>query len=210
MKNYCNTVHRLAHQLRRHHYPFKSEAIPSNGIYLLFEKGESGHDGDRIVRIGTHTGQDQLPSRLNEHFLNENKDRSIFRKNIGRAFLNKNQDPFLNLWNLDLTTRIGRSQSSHLLDEDYEQQIEHQVSEYIRNNFSFVVFEVSDKTIRLQFEKMIIATVAQCSECRVSQYWFGKFSPKVKIKQSGLWQEQHLAGRPLKDNDMTLLTEFMA
>jgi len=86
MKNYCSAVHRLAHRLRRHHYPFKSEAIPSNGIYLLFEKGESGHDGDRIVRIGTHTGRDQLPSRLNEHFLNENKDRSIFRKNIGRAF----------------------------------------------------------------------------------------------------------------------------
>ena len=32
------------------------------------------------------------------------KDRSIFRKNIGRAILNKNNDSFLEIWNLDFTT----------------------------------------------------------------------------------------------------------
>jgi len=96
------------------------------------------------------------------------------------------------------------------VDEDYKQQVEHQVSEFIRNNFSFVVFEVSDKTIRMQLEKMMIATVAQCSKCKLSHNWFGKFSPKVKIRQSGLWLEQHLSDVPLQDHDMALLTEFMA
>ena len=41
---------------------------------------------DRIVRIGTHTGENQLRSRLMQHFVKENKNRSIFRKNIGRCF----------------------------------------------------------------------------------------------------------------------------
>ena len=40
--------------------------------------------------------------------MTENKDRSIFRKNIGRAILNKNQDPFLGQWELDLTTRKAK------------------------------------------------------------------------------------------------------
>ena len=53
---------------------------------------------DRIVRIGTHRGDNNLYNRLKEHFINENKDRSIFRKNIGRALLNKNQDSYLEIW----------------------------------------------------------------------------------------------------------------
>ena len=69
-----------------------SKKIYKNGVYILFEKNESGHNGDRIVRIGSHTGNDNLVKRLEEHFLKENKDRSIFRKNIGRALLNKNSD----------------------------------------------------------------------------------------------------------------------
>lgn len=209
MKNYCGLIHQLAGQLKRYRYPYQSEALPSDGIYLMFEKGESGHSGDRIVRVGSHTGNDQLPSRIDQHYLKENKDRSIFRKNIGRAILNKNKDPFLNLWNLDLTTRIGKNQSAHLVDENDQKQIEARVSEYIRNNISFVVFEVPDQTIRLSFEKMMIATVAQCPECGASPEWFGHHSPKVKIRQSGLWQEQHIADVPLKANDIALLTEFM-
>ena len=67
--------------------------VPLNGIYLLYERGELGHGADRIVRVGTHTGKNQLVSRLKQHFVHENKDRSIFRKNIGRAILNRQQDP---------------------------------------------------------------------------------------------------------------------
>ena len=81
-------------------FPFDKKKIPLNGIYILFEKGEFAHNTNRIVRIGTHTGNNQLHSRLFQHFLNENKDRSIFRKNIGRALLNKERDTFLEKWEL--------------------------------------------------------------------------------------------------------------
>ena len=75
------------------------------GIKLLFEKGETAHGMDRIVRIGTHTGKNQLRSRLKQHFIKEDKDRSIFRKNIGRSLLNRDKDPFLEQWEIDLTSR---------------------------------------------------------------------------------------------------------
>src|SRR4051812_33329339 len=93
-KNICAGLHAWAGSLPRHEFPFSGSTIPGNGIYLLFEKGEEAHGGDRIVRAGTHTGVGQLLSRLHQHFVVENKDRSIFRKNIGRALLNKTKDPY--------------------------------------------------------------------------------------------------------------------
>ena len=85
MSKKCNKLHKLFNNMKIYSFPFNEELIPKNGIYILFEKGEKGHNTNRIVRVGTHTGINQLRSRLKQHFLNENKDRSIFRKNIGRA-----------------------------------------------------------------------------------------------------------------------------
>ena len=43
----------------------------------------------------------------------------------------------------------------------------------------------------------MIGTVARCRECGPSPEWFGLASPKTKIRDSGLWQEQHLDHEPL-------------
>ena len=67
----------------------------------------------RIVRIGTHM-EGNFSSRISEHFLlNEAakmmnftisnpkpSDRSIFRKNIGRALLNKENDYYQKIWEI--------------------------------------------------------------------------------------------------------------
>ena len=126
--------------------------IPTNGIYILFENGEKAHSGDRIVSAGTHTGVNQLRSRLQQHFIKENKDRSIFRKNIGRAILNRSGDPFLEQWNWDLTTRKAKERYAHLVDHNKIKEVEKQVSSNIQNHFSCVVFEVSQQPQRLVIE----------------------------------------------------------
>ena len=108
MSEICNEVHHLFNELERFRFPFDVDKIPSNGIYILFEVGEQAHGIDRIVRIGTHTGNNQLRSRLQQHVVKENKDRSIFRKNIGRALLNRTKDPFMEQWEWDLTTRKAK------------------------------------------------------------------------------------------------------
>ena len=56
--------------MKKFTFPFDKQEIPENGIYILFEKGEFAHSTNRIVRIGTHTGDNQLRSRLFQHFLN--------------------------------------------------------------------------------------------------------------------------------------------
>ena len=125
-------------------FPFDVDRVPLNGIYVLFERGEFAHGANRTVRVGTHTGNNQLESRLCQHFLIENKDRSIFRKNIGRALLNRAHDPFLSLWELDRTSRRMRDRHGgiHLIRQ---RAIERTVSEYIQSHFSSSWFASTTK-----------------------------------------------------------------
>lgn len=118
MSDACATVHKLANGLSRHYFPFEETEIPSNGIYILFQKGEKGHGLERIVRIGTH------------------------------------------------------------------------------------------KEERRDIEAKLISTVSWCDGCQPSRRWIGKSSPKPKIVQSGLWQEQKLWNTPLNADDIVRLSKL--
>jgi hypothetical protein len=179
--------------------------LPRNGIYILFEAGETAHGTDRIVRVGTHTGQNQLRSRLRQHFVKENKDRSIFRKNIGRSLLNKEQDLYLSEWEIDLTTRKAKQEFASRIDPVKQRSIERRVSDYVRNNLTFVVFRVDDKVERLYWESRLISTLSRCDDCRPSGNWLGQFSPKHQIRDSGLWLVNELYKEALTQEDMARL-----
>ena len=202
MSNICNNIHHIFQNLKRYKFPFNGEKLPKNGIYILFEKNEFAHNGERIVRVGTHTGSDNLAKRLKEHFMKENKDRSIFRKNIGRAILFKKDDSFLEQWNWDLTTRANKDKYSSLVDFEKQKSTEKEVSQYIKNNFSFAIFEVKSKTDRLNFESNLISTISLCEDCKSSSQWLGQSSPIQKIKESGLWLVQGLYKTPLNSDEL--------
>lgn len=197
MSEICAELHFRLNRLPNYHFPFDIIQIPLNGIYVLFENGEKAHGTNRIVRIGTHTGNNQLPSRLKQHFVQENKDRSIFRKNIGRALLNRVGDPFLEQWEHDLTTRAEKDKYEFQIDHNKQKDVEHLVSTYIQYNFHFVVFSVPRKEDRLKLESRIISTISRCQSCRPSSEWLGLYSPKEKIKESGLWIVNELYKHPL-------------
>jgi len=203
----CERIHKIFNSMKTLSFPFDRNDIPANGIYVLFEKGEYAHSLNRIVRVGTHTGENNLASRLREHFVKENKDRSIFRKNIGRAILNKNHDPYLEKWEWDLTTMAAKEKYSKLVDADKQLCIEKTVTEYIQNNFTFIVFKVDDRETRLKLESRIISTVSLCNDCKPSNTWLGHFSTKEKIRESGLWLEQGLRKEPLEDEDIRFIEE---
>ncbi|BAW30547.1 hypothetical protein SAMN02910340_00611 [Methanosarcina thermophila] len=210
MSENCKQLHRWFNNLEKMNFPFDDKKILHNGIYILFEKGETAHNTDRIVRIGTHTGKNQLRSRLKQHFIKENKDRSIFRKNIGRALLNRDKDPFLDQWELDLTSRRAKEEYSVLIDVEKQKEVEKNVSQYIQANFNFVVIEVEEKEKRLELESKIISTISRCKECSPSPSWLGLFSPREKINTSGLWLVNELNKEPLSDEDMQLIKNLTA
>ena len=201
MSHVCQSLHQLVHGCRRHSFPFDRELIPTDGIYVLFESGEHGHGDQRIVRVGSHTGTGQLRSRLAQHFTQEKKDRSIFRKNIGRALLSKDNDPFLDPWNLDLTTRRMKDLHADRVDFVRQAEIETEVTSIIRACCSFVVIPISSKPERLRVESRMISTVAWCDECNPSSNWLGRYSPKEKVRRSGLWQVNELYKESLSVED---------
>ena len=206
MSELCQQLHTLIHKGRRFDFSMGYDVIPLNGIYIMFEKGEFAHGGDRIVRVGTHTGDKQLRSRIYQHFENENKNRSMFRKNIGRCFLNKEQNPYLSTWELDTTPKDKKEHSSHLIDKEFEKELEKQISQYIQENFTFCLFEISSKEDRMHYEAGLIGTVSGCTDCAPSNNWLGQFSPAEKIKKSGLWQVNQLFSRPLSKKEFASIS----
>lgn len=209
MSDICLCLHKLFNSLPIHSYPIDFSQIPKNGIYILFESGECAHGGNRIVRIGTHTGDNQLRSRIKQHFIQENKDRSIFRKNIGRALLNRSSDPFLEQWDLDLMTREAKRRYLPGVDLVKQQQIERSVTEYMRQHFNFSVFQLNQKDDRLFWEARIISTVSLCDECRPSPTWLGNSSPKDKIREGGLWLVNELYKQSLSPEEFTQLEKIV-
>jgi hypothetical protein len=209
MSKECEYIHGLFNSIEKNMFPFDKNKIPGNGIYILFENGELAHSANRIVRIGTHTGDNNLPKRLKEHFINENKDRSIFRKNIGLALLNRDNDEYIDKWNLDLTTKEAKHKYSSIIDMNKQEITEKRVTEYIQNNFSFIVLNIENKQTRLTLESKIISTISLCDECKQSEFWLGNYSTKYKIKESGLWLSNELYKIPLNENDIKYLDSIM-
>ena len=207
MCDICKRVHNITNLAQRFSFKTGFVSISSNGIYIMFEVGELAHGADRIVRIGTHTGENQLPSRINQHFFNENKNRSIFRKNVGRCFLNGQN--YAKKWEYDITSRENKAKYLPLLDLAFEKQIEIQISQYIQEKLSFVIIPVDDKNRRLLLESQLIGTISHCTECKPSKNWLGLKSPLDKINQSGLWQVQGLYGDIISNADVDFIKKVI-
>jgi len=109
--------------------------------------------------VGTHTAEGRLKARLKDHFISQNKDGSIFRKNIGKALLSKNNDPYLDFWTLDMSSK----KNTVTIDKAKEAEIENAVSDYLHNNISFVCFPINNKEARLRIEEALISLL-NCSD----------------------------------------------
>jgi hypothetical protein len=171
--------------------------VPDNGIYVLFEKGEKAHGVDRIVSVGTHRGRNKLVARIREHLDTPNKDRSIFRKHVGRCLLAREGDPFLEQWQLDLTSRNARETDGHKVDQVRLKEVENEVTRYLAENFSFSVLRFDSARERLDCKKNLLSTIYHCSRCGPSEAWLGKFHPTPMVQKSGLWNMQGLRGPEL-------------
>jgi hypothetical protein len=182
--------------------------VPKNGIYVLFENGEQAHGGERIVRVGTHRGQNNLPGRIREHLYKTNKDRSIFRKHVGRCLLAKAGDPFLAQWEIDLTTKASRTLNEGKVDKARLQKVEADVTRYMVENFWFAVLRFDSEADRRDYEECLLSTIYQCSDCGPSAIWLGKFHPTSEvIRTCGLWNVQSLAGKVLSLDEAKRLVE---
>ncbi|TKJ32110.1 hypothetical protein CEE39_06300 [bacterium (candidate division B38) B3_B38] len=217
MSDLCKWLHEQLESLPTISSPFSLENLPENGIYFFYENGEIwGHYGNkpRIVRIGTHTGERNFRSRINQHYLlDESKkmnfemdkpkisDRSIFRKNIVRGLLNREKDGYLEIWNIDFTKKLNTKLFGHLRNIEKEKRLESKITIIIRERFSFKFIVMDSQKQRKRLERSLIGTIASCKLCKPSGNWLGNYSPKRKIEESGLWLEQNLTADKIDEND---------
>ena len=198
-ETYVSILHDIFNVLRRFYYPYqkkrgKNWIVPRNGIYVFFEKGEEytnpqGYLQDRIVRIGIHTkdseGGNRLFSRLDQHFRG-NMNASSFRKYVGDSLQNKQKQPITD--------------------------IEKEVSTYMRENFSFVVFEVETEEERKKWEKKLISTLGQAGKKGIiesSKNWLGRNSSNTDVKTSGRWQDDDMNGISLNLKELEQLLQII-
>ena len=197
----CVRLHALFQKLPRYTWE-QIQSLPfDNGIYIVYEAGELYHGMDRIVRVGTHTSPNRLIRRLTDHFVRENHNGSIFRKNIGKAVLNAHHDPYLPVWTLDTSKPENYKYIDPIKNADTEQR----VSDYMRGHLTFTAFPVPDKGQRLRLEEAIISTLNHTSDFRPGEKWPGKYSPETEICTSGLWLKQGLDAEGLTESEFALL-----
>ncbi len=227
MSDICKWLHEQLECLPVIRFPFSPEQLPWNGIYFFYEDTEiSGHDIEklRIVRVGTHK-DGNFRSRIAEHYLLDEskmnfdatkpapKDRSIFRKNIGRALLNRSEGPYLKTWEIDFTKKDNRDNYGRLRDIEKEKKIEREVTQLLRNQFSFRFIILEQAALRMGsngLECSLIGTVARCGMCKPSGNWLGNYSPKEQVRSSGLWLVQHLRAKQIDDRSQQMLLESLA
>ena len=170
-------------KLTRYSYPFSSKGFPTNGVYIFFEKGETITTPDgRILDRIVRVGTHEKDDNLYKRL------KQHFTGNINSSIFRKD---------------IGKA-----LSTDNEEEI----SKYMRENLSFVVFEVKTEEDRLNWEERIIFTLSKAvilGQITVSENWLGKKSPKGKIIKSGLWQVEGIYIEELDKADVNKLMQIV-
>ena len=183
MENICYKLHNLFNSLKRYNFDTIDDIPFNNGIYIFLEKNEYYKYFDRIVRVGTDT-----------------------------AILNKEKDfKLLNYWNLDLTKRIDKDKNFDIKLNEKCKLLEKRISEYMQNNFSFVVFNVETKEERLRLESAIISALNKSNDFFASPDWLGNFIPDIKgnhIKDCRMWLSQGLKANPITEEEFLYLQKI--
>ncbi|ESS07867.1 MAG: hypothetical protein A07HN63_02372 [uncultured archaeon A07HN63] len=178
---------------------------PNRGIYFFFDPEETRSEPDqlRLTRIGTHAVSEgsstSLWNRLRTHRGPQrgtyedggNHRGSVFRKRIGEAIIEKdNLEKEYSEWG------VGSSAGRELRMEELD--MERRVSEYIRD-LPFLWVDVDDEpspeSDRAYIERNMIALVSNIDTESIDprrEDWLGHHSPVMEIKQSGLWNINHL------------------
>jgi len=178
---------------------------PKRGVYFFFASEEFRENGDRLrlTRIGTHavsTGSGtSLWNRLRTHRGatsgsyegGGNHRGSVFRKRVGEAIIERDglQEEYPE-WGDGSTAGRERRLS--------ELEMERRVSEYIRS-LPFLWVAVDDEpgpdSDRAVLEQNAIALVSNFERESVDpreENWLGRHCPSRKIRESGLWNVNHV------------------
>jgi hypothetical protein len=186
---------------------------PSRGVYFFRESGEGRTDtgkGPRIVRVGTHAlkagSGTKLWTRLSQHKGQTgtgggNHRGSIFRLIVGAALSSRDGYEFPTWAKGNTASREVRA-GEHFL--------ECEVSRII-GNMPFLWLSLQDEagpqSLRGFIERNSIALLSNYNKPPLdppSQVWLGRHSDRERVRNSGLWNSNHVD----ESNDPAFLNEL--
>jgi hypothetical protein len=178
----------------------RADDFPSGGVYFFFEDGEVRGDGSsRVIRVGTHaltaTSKATLWDRLRQHRGHlagrnpgsGNHRASVFRRHIGAALIQRDgQPPEL------LASWLDRN-GPHPGRASQETAVEMAVSRLI-GAMPVLWLSVPAPSTRGYLERNSIALTSQLAvgEDPPSLGWLGHHAIPSQIRQSGLWNVEHV------------------
>jgi hypothetical protein len=187
---------------------------PDRGVYFFLEPGETRESSDRmrVTRVGTHAVSEgsstSLWDRLKQHYGTGSGSSdhphggahrgSVYRKRVGEAIIEKHDlhDDYPD-WD-ERWSSIDRERSE-VRDEEYI--LERRVSTYIREQPFLPVAlddEPSADSDRASLERNAIALLSNVEERPIDPRgdgWLGRYSRSREIRDSGLWNVNHVDER---------------
>jgi hypothetical protein len=187
---------------------------PDRGVYFFLEPGETraSTEQSRVTRVGTHAvsagSSTSLWDRLKQHYGTGSGSSdhphggahrgSVYRKRVGEAIIQKHDlhDDYPD-WD-KRWSGIDRERST-VRDEEYI--LERRVSTYIREQpFLWVALddEPSADSDRARLERNAIALLSNVGADSVDPReagWLGRHSQSRAIRESGLWNVNHVDER---------------
>jgi hypothetical protein len=182
---------------------------PERGVYFFFEDGELREDGvsPRVVRVGTHglvPSKSTLWGRLSQHKGSTggsmsgggNHRGSIFRLHVGTALLASGAWPE----SIRSSWLVGSSAKSDVLRAEYP--LERGVSKHI-GAMPFLWLGVDDpagpESDRGVIEAGAIALLSNLDRAPIdapSAGWLGRRADSRLVRESGLWNVNHVQDLP--------------
>ncbi len=187
-------------------------AWPLRGVYFFFEDGEfrsATGSGRRIVRVGTHGlkrgSRSKLWGRLSQHRGSArtnggNHRGSIFRLVVGVALAKRDKVPLPRSWGVGGSVKEAARRLNVDTAAIYEAEVgvEASVSAYI-GRMPLLWLNVSaapgPDSARGFIERNAIALLSgydRSSGDSASNNWLGQYSDRTKIRESGLWNNNHV------------------
>ena len=204
VEEFYRAMGQLARELggpRRLRDSTRSSGWPPRGVYFFYEDGETRADGSgRVVRVGTHaltaTSKATLWGRLRQHRGQlagrnpggGNHRASVYRRHVGAALIQRRNSPdgLLASW-LDRHRPPGERAIQ-------EAKVELEVSRYI-GAMPFLWLSVADRADRGYIESNSIALLSRLTggPDAPSASWLGRHAERAEIRESGLWNVEHVA-----------------
>lgn len=169
------------------------DLLQRKGVYFFFEDGErrSGSgNGDRVVRVGSHAlnaGEStNLWDRISQHRGADQPGRrqssTVFRNRVGNAICRRNRVLGPRRWPRDAelgdAVRIEKLINRHMWP------------------MKLIVLPVGCRAHRVYIESNAIALLSEYGEENAidaqSRRWLGRRCDRKQVRESGLWQSEHV------------------